>query len=106
MKEEVLDPGFLDGFPNLSYEGRQPHSEQVQLKPIMDEFKRLRMSDEQIYLRSASVNRHNGMVGMNFPATVRITSRTTSFSGGCASSVLASRPAAARCTQVWVNPDY
>ena len=33
---------------------------------ILDEFKRLRMSDEQIYLRSASVNRFNGMIGMNF----------------------------------------
>lgn len=66
VKEEVLDPGFLDSFPSLSYEGRQPQIERVQLDPILDEFKRLRMSDEQIYLRSASVNRFNGMIGMNF----------------------------------------
>ena len=66
VKDEVLERGFLDSFPSLSYEGRQPQIEQHQLIPILDEFKRLRMSDEQIYLRSASVNRFNGMIGMNF----------------------------------------
>lgn len=66
VKEEVLEPGFLDSFPSLSYEGRQPQIEQHKLRMVLDEFKRLRMSDEQIYLRSASVNRLNGMIGMNF----------------------------------------
>ena len=66
VKEEVLGQGFLDGFPPLSYEGRQPRIEQHRLGPVLGEFKRLRMSDEQIYLRSASVNRFNGMIGMNF----------------------------------------
>jgi len=66
VKEAVLDPGFLDSFPSLSYEGRQPRIEQHSLGLVLDEFKRLRMSDEQIYLRSASVNRLNGMIGMNF----------------------------------------
>lgn len=64
--EEVLAPGFLDSFPSLSYEGRQPRIEQHSLGMVLEEFKRLRMSDEQIYLRSASVNRFNGMIGMNF----------------------------------------
>ena len=66
VKEEVLAPGFLDSFPTLSYEGRQPRIEQHRLDQILDEFKRLRLSDEQIYLRSASINRLNGMIGMNF----------------------------------------
>jgi len=66
VKEEVLEPGFLYSFPSLSYEGRQPQIEQHKLRMVLDEFKRLRMSDEQIYLRSASVNRLNGMIGMNF----------------------------------------
>lgn len=66
VKEEVLAPGFIDSFPTLSYEGRQPRVEQRGLGVILDEFKRLRTSDEQIYLRSASVNRFNGMIGMNF----------------------------------------
>lgn len=66
VKEEVLAPGFLDSFPSLSYEGRQPCVEQHRLGSILAEFKRLRLSDDQVYLRSASVNRINGMIGMNF----------------------------------------
>lgn len=66
VKDEVLDPGFIDSFPSLSYEGRQPSIEQHRLGLVLGEFKRLRFSDEQIYLRSASVNRLNGMIGMNF----------------------------------------
>lgn len=42
MKEEVLAPGFLDSFPSLSYEGRQPQIEQHRIRPVLDEFKRLR----------------------------------------------------------------
>lgn len=66
VKEEVLAPDFLDSFPSLSYEGRQPRIEQHQIGMILDEFKRLRLSDEQVYLRSASLNRLNGMISMNF----------------------------------------
>jgi len=66
VKEEVLAPDFLDSFPSLSYEGRQPNVEQHQIDPVLKEFKRLRLSDEQIYLRSASLHRLNGMIGMNF----------------------------------------
>lgn len=66
VKEEVLAPGFLDSLPSLSYEGRQPRIEEQNLSLILDEFKRLRLSDEQIYLRSASINRLNGMISMNF----------------------------------------
>lgn len=66
VKEEVFEPGFIDSFPSLSYEGRQPRIEQHRLDMVLDEFKRLRLSDEQIYLRSASVNRINGMIAMNF----------------------------------------
>ncbi len=66
VKEEVLTADFLDSFPSLSYEGRQPSVEQHRITMILDEFKRLRLSDAQIYLRSASINRLNGMIGMNF----------------------------------------
>jgi len=66
VKDEVFDPGFIDSFPRLSYEGRQPRVEPNSLSQILEEFKRLRLSDEQIYLRSASINRINGMIGMNF----------------------------------------
>jgi hypothetical protein len=66
VKEEVLEPGFIDSFPSLSYEGRQPRIEKHRMWEVLEEFKRLRLSDEQIYLRSGSVNRLNGMIGMNF----------------------------------------
>jgi hypothetical protein len=33
---------------------------------IMAEFKRLRMTDDSVYLRNASINRFNGIVGMTF----------------------------------------
>jgi hypothetical protein len=66
VKDEVLEPGFLDSFPTVSYEGRQPRIGRDRLPLIFAEFKRLRLSDEQIYLRSASFNRLNGMIGMNF----------------------------------------
>ena len=36
------------------------------LSLVLDEFKRLRETDEQIYLRSGSFNRMSGMIGMNF----------------------------------------
>lgn len=66
VKEEVFDPGFIDSFPKLSYEGRRPLIDIQDLFLILDEFKRLRLSDQQIYLRAASINRINGMIGMNF----------------------------------------
>ena len=66
VKEEVVNPSFIDSFPELIYEGRRPRIESDQLQNILKEFKRLRFTDDQIYLRSASINRINGMVGMNF----------------------------------------
>ena len=58
--------GFLESFPSLSFEGRKPKIEADELPQILNEFKSLRLSDEQVYLRSGSVNRLNGMIGMNF----------------------------------------
>jgi len=66
VKEEVIADGFLDSLPSVCFEGRQPRIERHQMTPIFTEFTRLRMSDEQVYLRSASVNRLNGYIGMNF----------------------------------------
>jgi hypothetical protein len=66
IKEEVFKKGFVDSFPSLFYEGRQPRIEKHHINLVLDEFKRLRFADEQIYLRSASLNRINGMIGMNF----------------------------------------
>ena len=66
VKEEVLEPSFIEGFPDINYEKRRPRVEQDRIQPVLDEFKRLRFTDEQIYLRNASLHRINGMIGMNF----------------------------------------
>ena len=66
VKEEVLDGGFLAGLPDLSFETRKPAMSAKQIEPILSEFERLRTSDEQVYLRSGSINRINGMISMNF----------------------------------------
>lgn len=66
VREAVVEPGFLDTFPDLSYEGRQPRIEPAQIEPVLAEFRRLRLTDEQIYLRNASINRINGIIGMTF----------------------------------------
>jgi hypothetical protein len=66
VKEEVFEKKFLDSFPDVSYESRKPRMHRDDLDLILDEFKRLRKTDEQIYLRSGSFNRMSGMIGMNF----------------------------------------
>jgi len=66
VRDEVLADGFLDGFPDLSYEGRKPLIASHQIDPALAEFRRLRLTDSNIYLRNASMNRMNGMIGMTF----------------------------------------
>lgn len=63
--EEVFTPDFFDQFgapvtidnPAIPPEG---------VAPILAQFKRLRMTDKTIYLRNASINRINGLIGMTF----------------------------------------
>jgi hypothetical protein len=66
VKEEVLAPEFVDQFRNQSLEHLWPAIEEQEIDPIIGEFARLRMSDQTIYLRNASINLINGMIGMNF----------------------------------------
>ena len=66
VKEEVLQDDFLTSLPSLSYEGRKPRVGMEQIDSVLQEFKRLRTADETLYLRSGSINRINGMIGMNF----------------------------------------
>ncbi len=40
--------------------------ESEHIRPVLEMFRILRFSDEQIYLRSGSLNLINGMVGLNF----------------------------------------
>lgn len=61
----VLDDGFVDSFPRISpWIGAAVNSSE--LKVILQEFKRLRLRDEHLYLRNGSLNIINGMVGLSF----------------------------------------
>jgi len=66
VREEVLDEGFLDRFPETDHAGRTPLIGPPELRRLLNEFKRLRLTDETIYLRNAAVNLINGMINMSF----------------------------------------
>ena len=66
VREEVLDDSFLAHFRDLSVEHLKPLLHAADIEPILQEFRRLRLTDETIYLRNASVNLVNGMIGMTF----------------------------------------
>ena len=66
LREEVLDDGFLDRFPEADYEGHSSVLESQDIERIFKEFKRLRLTDQTIYLRNGSVNLINGMINMGF----------------------------------------
>lgn len=66
VREEVLEPGFVNQFMDLSLDHLQPVVDGENTLAILAEFKRLRTTDETVYLRNASINRINGMIGMTF----------------------------------------
>jgi hypothetical protein len=66
VKEEVLDPGCIDQFRDVSLDHLQPVIDEEGTRTILAEFKRLRTTDETIYLRNGSINRINGTIGMTF----------------------------------------
>lgn len=66
VKEEVLSPHFLEQFRDCSIGHLQPLIDDMDMLAILKEFRRLRTTDETIYLRNGSVNRINGQIGMTF----------------------------------------
>jgi hypothetical protein len=66
VREEVLQDGFLERFPDADYAGRTPVINARDIERLLKEFKRLRLTDETIYLRNAAVNLINGMINMSF----------------------------------------
>jgi hypothetical protein len=66
VREEVLAPDFIDQFRNTSMDHLQPVIDADDTRLILAEFRRLRMTDQTIYLRNGSINRINGMIGMTF----------------------------------------
>jgi hypothetical protein len=66
LKEEVLEKGFLDRFPDSDHAGRVPVIDGAGIDRVLGEFRRLRLTDETIYLRNAAMNLINGMINMSF----------------------------------------
>jgi hypothetical protein len=66
VREEVFEPGFLARFPDDDYAGRRPLIGQAEIDLILDEFRRLRLTDETVYLRNGAINLINGMINMSF----------------------------------------
>jgi hypothetical protein len=66
VREEVLAPGFIEQFRDVSLDHLQPVIDAEDTRIILAEFSRLRTTDETIYLRNGSINRINGMIGMTF----------------------------------------
>lgn len=63
--EEIIDPDIVLAYPLHPYPERAKVTPR-QLRDVLQEFKALRFVDETIYLRSASVNIMNGMLGLTF----------------------------------------
>jgi hypothetical protein len=66
VREEVLAPDFIDQFRDVSLDHLQPVINAEDIYAILEEFRRLRTTDETIYLRNGSINLINGMIGMTF----------------------------------------
>lgn len=66
VREEVFDSGFIDRFPDSDYAGRTAVLGAHEIARVLGEFRRLRLTDENIYLRNAAINVINGMINMAF----------------------------------------
>lgn len=63
--EEIIDPDIALAYPLYAYPDRAKVTPK-QIREVLNEFKALRFADETIYLRSASINTMNGMLGLTF----------------------------------------
>jgi hypothetical protein len=63
--EEIIDPDIVLAYTLHAYPA-QARVAPSQLHQVLEEFKALRFADETIYLRSASINIMNGMLGLTF----------------------------------------
>ena len=66
VREEVLAEGFVERFPDADHAGRPSVIDEAELARLFAEFRRLRLTDETVYLRNAAVNLINGMINMSF----------------------------------------
>ncbi len=63
--EEIINPDIVLAYPLYPYPARAKVTI-AQIREVLEEFKALRFADETIYLRSASINIMNGMLGLTF----------------------------------------
>lgn len=63
--DELTDPDICLAFPRSNYPERAIVPKE-NIKEVFNIFKELRFADENIYLRSGSLNLINGLVGLNF----------------------------------------
>ena len=63
--EEIIDPELCLAYPLCDYP-KQAIVKPAQILVVLEQLKELRFADETIYLRSASLNIMNGMVGLTF----------------------------------------
>jgi len=66
LREAVLDDGFLDQFPDTDHAGHSLLLKSQNIDRIFKEFRRLRLTDQTIYLRNGSLNLIDGMINMGF----------------------------------------
>ena len=63
--DEILNPAVCLAYPKCDYPGEAIVSQKL-VRPVFERFKVLRDADENIYLRSGSLNVINGLVGLTF----------------------------------------
>jgi hypothetical protein len=63
--KELTDPNTCLAYPRRPYHPRAIVAPD-EVRPVFEMFKTLRFADENVYLRSGSLNIVNGMVGLNF----------------------------------------
>lgn len=63
--DDLLDPDICLVYPHRPY-APDALIREAQIRPVLETFKRLRLNDDTIYLRSGSLNIFNGIIGLNF----------------------------------------
>lgn len=63
--DEIIDPAVCMAYPSHPYPSEATVPARL-VRPVLERFHDLREADETVYLRSASLNVINGMVGLNF----------------------------------------
>jgi hypothetical protein len=66
LREEVLEGGFINRFQDADYADRSVVLKSRDIELVFKEFRRLRLTDQTIYMRNGSINLIDGMINMGF----------------------------------------